>query len=75
MQSQRGPVCLADFGVHFKRSLDKNARDYFSSGANQEQTLNDNVQAFSRYSIFKNQASATGQVHLKISIYMAEMCD
>ena len=47
MLSER-PVCLADFEVHFKRSLDKNARDYFSSGANQEQTLKDNVEAFSR---------------------------
>ena len=47
MQSQR-PVCLADFEVYFNRSLDKNARDYFSSGANQEQTLKDNVQAFNR---------------------------
>ena len=49
MLSER-PVCLADFEVHFKRSLDKNARDYFSSGANQEQTLKDNVEAFSRWS-------------------------
>ena len=47
MKSAR-PVCLADFETHFKHSLDKNARDYFSSGANQEQTLKDNVQAFSR---------------------------
>lgn len=47
MQRAR-PVCLADFEAHFKNSLDKNARDYFSSGANHEQTLKDNVEAFSR---------------------------
>ena len=29
-------------------SLDKNARDYYSHGANQEQTLKDNVEAFMR---------------------------
>ena len=47
MQSEK-PVCLADFEAHFKFSLDRNARDYFSSGANQEQTLKDNVLAFNR---------------------------
>jgi len=41
-------VCLADFEAHFLKSLDRNARDYFSSGANQEQTLRDNVEAFYR---------------------------
>ena len=51
MKSAR-PVCLADFETHFKHCLDKNARDYFSSGANQEQTLKDNVQAFSRWILF-----------------------
>ena len=45
----QGPVCLADFEVHFNNSLDKNAREYYSSGANQQQTLRDNVEAFMRY--------------------------
>ena len=43
------PVCLADFEVHFNNSLDKSTRDYYSSGANQQQTLRDNVEAFMRY--------------------------
>ena len=43
------PVCLADFEAHFKTSLNKNALDYYSSGANQEQTLKDNMEAFTRY--------------------------
>ena len=43
------PVCLADFEVHFNNSLDKNVRDFYSSGANQEQTLRDNAEAFMRY--------------------------
>ena len=43
------PVCLADFEVHFKNSLNKNVLDYYSSGANQEQTLKDNMEAFTRY--------------------------
>ena len=43
------PVCLADFEVHFNHSLNKNALGYYSTGANQEQTLKDNVEAFMRY--------------------------
>ena len=43
------PVCLVDFEEHFLKSLDRNARDYFTSGANREQTLKDNVEAFSRF--------------------------
>ena len=43
------PVCLADFEVCFNNSLDKSTHDYYSSGANQEQTLKDNVEAFMRY--------------------------
>ena len=42
------PVCLADFEKYFNNSLDKNARDYYSHGANQEQTLKNNVEAFMR---------------------------
>ena len=43
------PVCLADFEVEFNHSLDRNTRDYYSSGSNQEQSLKDNVEAFKRY--------------------------
>jgi len=46
------PVCLTDFEAHFLRTLDRNARDYFSSGANNEQTLRDNVEAFNRFGDF-----------------------
>jgi len=41
--------CLPDFEEHAKKTLSKNAWDYYTSGANQEQTLRDNVEAFSRY--------------------------
>ena len=43
------PVCLTDFEMYFNDLLDRNARDYFSCGASQEQTLKDNVEAFMRY--------------------------
>lgn len=39
---------LADFETHARKVLDKNALDYYSSGADQEQTLRDNVEAFKR---------------------------
>ena len=42
-------LSLADYEAHAKKVLDKNAWDYYSSGANQEQTLRDNVEAFARY--------------------------
>jgi len=41
-------VCLKDFEKTFSYSLDKNALDYYSAGANHEQTMKDNVEAFSR---------------------------
>ena len=44
-------VCLADFEVELNHSLDKNTRDYYSSGSDQEQSLKDNVEAFKRYYI------------------------
>ncbi|KAI8486655.1 Hydroxyacid oxidase 1 [Branchiostoma belcheri] len=42
-------VCLADFEKFACESLDKNALNYYNSGANNEQTLRDNVDAFRRY--------------------------
>ena len=48
-RNMQRPVCLADFEKYFYNFLDKNARDYYSHGANQEQTLKDNVEAFMRY--------------------------
>ena len=42
-------LSLTDYEAHAKNVLDKNAWDYYSSGANQEQSLLDNVEAFKRY--------------------------
>lgn len=41
-------LCVADFERHAGSVLGKNAWDYYSSGANQQQTLKDNVDAFKR---------------------------
>ena len=40
--------CLSDFEAHAQKVLDRSAWNYYSSGANEEQTLRDNVQAFQR---------------------------
>ncbi len=41
-------LCLADLEAHAKEVLDRNAWGYYSSGADAEQTLEDNQEAFSR---------------------------
>lgn len=48
-QLQPAMFCLADYEEKAKGKLDKGAWDYYSSGANQQQSLRDNVEAFSRY--------------------------
>ena len=41
-------VCVADYEHRTLQILDRNARDYYKSGANNEQTLDDNVRDFQR---------------------------
>ncbi|XP_065907551.1 2-Hydroxyacid oxidase 1-like isoform X2 [Dysidea avara] len=62
------PVCLADFEVHFLQSLDRIARDYFTSGANQEQTARDNVEAFKRYRLRPRMLKDVSNVNMKTTI-------
>ena len=42
-------VCLEDFEKEAERKLDLNAWGYYQSGAMKEETLRDNVEAYSRY--------------------------
>ena len=41
-------LCVADFEEHARKVLNKEAWEFYAGGANDEQTLRDNVQAFSR---------------------------
>ena len=41
-------ACVKDFEQEARLKLDRNAWNYYSSGANQEQTLRDNVNAYNR---------------------------
>lgn len=42
------PVCIADFEEYAKTFLPKSVYDYYRSGADDQETLADNVAAFSR---------------------------
>jgi len=44
-------LCIDDFEKHALEVLSKPARDYYKSGANDEQTLRENRNAFSRLRI------------------------
>ena len=44
----RAMFCLSDFEKYARTQLDGNAWGYYSSGADQEQTLRDNEEAFRR---------------------------
>ena len=43
------PVCLADFENYAREHLPKHAFDFFAGGANEENTLRENVEAFKRW--------------------------
>ncbi|XP_064271759.1 2-Hydroxyacid oxidase 1-like isoform X1 [Passer domesticus] len=46
------PVCIADFEEHAKTFLPKSVYDYYRSGADDQETLADNVAAFSRWKLY-----------------------
>ncbi|XP_076339476.1 2-Hydroxyacid oxidase 1-like isoform X1 [Tachypleus tridentatus] len=48
MDQETRMVCLDDFENFAAKNLNKNAFDYYRSGANQEQTLRENIEAFRR---------------------------
>ena len=41
-------VCVDDYEQEARLRLDRNAWNYYSSGADEQQTLRDNVEAFLR---------------------------
>lgn len=44
-------VCVDDYEKRARSLLDRNASGYYTSGANDEQTLGDNVNDFKRYAL------------------------
>lgn len=41
-------VCIRDYEEHARSVLQKSVYDYYKSGANDQETLADNIRAFSR---------------------------
>ncbi|NWZ21800.1 HAOX1 oxidase, partial [Asarcornis scutulata] len=46
------PVCISDFEDYAKKFLPKSVYDYYRSGADDQETLADNVAAFSRWKLY-----------------------
>ncbi|NXI54379.1 HAOX1 oxidase, partial [Chloroceryle aenea] len=46
------PVCIADFEEYAKKFLPKSVYDYYRSGADDQETLADNIVAFSRWKLY-----------------------
>ena len=42
-------VCIDDIAEIAKLKLDRNAYNYYATGADEEQSLKDNMEAFKRY--------------------------
>ncbi|XP_041107499.1 hydroxyacid oxidase 1 [Polyodon spathula] len=62
------PVCLNDFEEHAKRILPKAVYDYYRSGADAQQTLADNVAAFSRWRLYPRVLRDVSQIDLSVSV-------
>ncbi|XP_059841346.1 hydroxyacid oxidase 1 [Hypanus sabinus] len=62
------PVCIHDFEKHAKDILPKAVYDYYSSGADDQQTLRDNTAAFSRWQICPRVLRDVSSVDLSATI-------
>ena len=66
-------LCVADFEEHARKVLNKEAWEFYAGGANDEQTLRDNVQAFSR--LIMHTHTHKGQIYvLVVGIACAREC-
>ncbi|XP_069788539.1 2-Hydroxyacid oxidase 1 [Narcine bancroftii] len=62
------PVCVNDFEKHAKDVLPKAIYDYYFSGADEQQTLKDNVAAFSRWRLCPRVLRDVSNVDLSVNI-------
>ncbi|XP_060113982.1 2-Hydroxyacid oxidase 1-like [Heteronotia binoei] len=62
------PICIADFELHAKEVLPKSVYDYYRSGADDQQTLAENVDAFSRLKLYPRMLRDVSAVDLSTSI-------
>ncbi|XP_053143402.1 2-Hydroxyacid oxidase 1 isoform X1 [Hemicordylus capensis] len=67
------PICLADFEQHAKKLLPKSVYDYYRSGADDQQTLAENVAAFSRLKLYPRMLRNVSVLDLSTSILGQEI--
>ncbi|XP_055494923.1 hydroxyacid oxidase 1 [Leucoraja erinacea] len=64
----RSPVCINDFEKLAEGILPKAVYDYYSSGADEQQTLKDNVAAFSRWQLCPRVLRDVSNMDLSVTI-------
>ncbi|XP_067901830.1 hydroxyacid oxidase 1 isoform X2 [Heterodontus francisci] len=62
------PVCINDFEQHAKNILPKAVYDYYHSGADEQQTLMDNVAAFSRWRLCPHVLRDVSKMDLSVTV-------
>ncbi|TFK08693.1 sodium-coupled neutral amino acid transporter 2 [Platysternon megacephalum] len=63
------PVCVGDFEQYAERVLPKAVYDYYRSGADNQQTLADNVAAFSRLRLYPRMLRDVSVMDLSTSVF------
>ncbi|KFU84799.1 Hydroxyacid oxidase 1, partial [Chaetura pelagica] len=61
-------VCIADFEEYAKKFLPKSVYDYYSSGADDQETLADNIAAFSRWKLYPRVLRDVSAMDLSTSV-------
>ncbi|XP_007086884.1 2-Hydroxyacid oxidase 1 [Panthera pardus] len=61
-------VCISDYEQHAKSVLQKSVYDYYRSGANDQETLADNVAAFSRWKLYPRMLRNVAEIDLSTSV-------
>nr|KAF6330051.1 hydroxyacid oxidase 1 [Myotis myotis] len=61
-------VCISDYEQHAKSILQKSIYDYYRSGANDQETLADNMAAFSRWKLYPRMLRNVAEIDLSTSV-------
>ncbi|XP_003411592.2 2-Hydroxyacid oxidase 1 [Loxodonta africana] len=61
-------LCINDYEQHAKSVLPKSVYDYYRSGANDQETLADNVTAFSRWKLYPRMLRNVAEMDLSTSV-------
>nr|XP_010992757.2 hydroxyacid oxidase 1 [Camelus dromedarius] len=61
-------VCVSDYEQHAKSVLQKSIYDYYKSGANDQETLADNIAAFSRWKLYPRMLRNVAEIDLSTSV-------